>query len=172
MKYPRRTIPRLKPAQVSADGAVEYPTTLLLVRHAKAGKSADWTGSEDYYRRITEEGMKQARRLVGLARTYAPIVKIVSSPYVRAVQTITPLAEAVGMEPELIDALGDDNENQEGAAYIRALVHAARARGGGTVVVCGHGGLAQALGFGQRFRKGAVWVFEKALRQPTRQLVL
>lgn len=151
----------------------DAPVTLLVVRHAEAGSSADWTISSDIHRPLSKAGQKQARRLVRFAEEYAPVVKVVSSPFTRAVQTVEPLAEAIGLELELVDALGDGNEMAQGAAYIRSLVAAALERGGGTVVVCGHGGLEHALGFDLPFKKGAVWVFEGGdLRAPARREVL
>jgi 2,3-bisphosphoglycerate-dependent phosphoglycerate mutase len=67
--------------------------TLYVVRHCKAeGQEADAP--------LTPEGVAQANSLAGLLAT-ANIERIVSSPYVRATQTIAPLARRLGLAVEL-----------------------------------------------------------------------
>jgi 8-oxo-dGTP diphosphatase len=67
----------------------------FLVRHAKAGRRADWKG-EDRDRPLSKAGHRQA---AGLADRLAgaDVKELWSSPYVRCVQTLEPLAERVGL---------------------------------------------------------------------------
>jgi 2,3-bisphosphoglycerate-dependent phosphoglycerate mutase len=73
-------------------------TTFLLVRHAHA----DWTPDEN--RPLSAQGSKDAIRVADTLREY-PVEMIYSSPVIRAHQTITPLAEQLGLqihiEPDL-----------------------------------------------------------------------
>lgn len=91
--------------------------SLHLVRHAKAGSRQRWSG-DDTDRPLTAKGWEQAR---GLAKTLAdvPLGRVLSSPYARCAQTVTPLAEAHGRQVELTDAL------REGAPFegVLALLH-------------------------------------------------
>ncbi|BCL33860.1 histidine phosphatase family protein [Nostoc sp. MS1] len=67
--------------------------TLYLVRHCQAtGKNPDAP--------LTTEGQAQAKLLVDLLRDTG-IERIISSPYVRAYQSIVPLANYLGLEIEI-----------------------------------------------------------------------
>lgn len=78
---------------------------LYLVRHAKAGSRQAWTG-DDRLRPLSASGRRQAE---ALAERLAPLgpVQLVSSPYVRCVQTLGPLAEVTGQEIEVLEALAE-----------------------------------------------------------------
>lgn len=76
---------------------------LLLVRHAEAGDRNLWDGDQDL-RPLTELGRRQAEATGEALRPFAP-TRILSSPAVRCVQTIAPLAEALGVEIEIVDEL-------------------------------------------------------------------
>ena len=102
---------------------------LYLVRHAKAGSRNDWTGDDDRLRPLTASGRRQA---AALAERLAPLASgVVSSPYVRCVQTLTPLAELLGVEV-LTDARLA--EAADARAVIDLLATAADA-----TVLCSHG---------------------------------
>ncbi|MFE3793767.1 NUDIX hydrolase [Nocardia tengchongensis] len=73
--------------------------TLLLVRHAKAGRSDRFTGEDDQ-RPLEKAGRAQARALVPNLLAFGAN-EIVSAPPARCVQTVTPLAEELGVEVEL-----------------------------------------------------------------------
>ena len=80
--------------------------SLLLNRHAMAGHSSQWQG-DDGVRPIDDLGKRQAEGLVEALAEYE-LDRIVSSPYVRCVQTVEPLAKARGLELELDEQLGAD----------------------------------------------------------------
>lgn len=79
------------------------PFTVLLIRHAEsvAPGTADF---DEYTRPLTEKGFRDAERLAdSLASTR--IDAAYSSPYIRARQTIEPLAKLRGLTIETIDDL-------------------------------------------------------------------
>lgn len=64
----------------------------MLIRHAKAGGQAPDAP-------LTAEGQEQARRLASQLARHG-VTRIVSSPWVRAVDTARPLAQALGLTVE------------------------------------------------------------------------
>lgn len=67
---------------------------LYLVRHAKAGERRLWTGN-DIDRPLSKQGRKQAGLVAKRLAALGPRV-LLSSPYVRCVQTLEPLAARLG----------------------------------------------------------------------------
>jgi 8-oxo-dGTP diphosphatase len=91
--------------------------TIWLVRHAKAGERRKWTGPDEL-RPLSKTGQRQARALVAVMVESAGsehIARVVSSPFVRCVQTVEPLAARLSLEVETADAL------VEGASLADAL---------------------------------------------------
>jgi hypothetical protein len=74
-----------------------------VVRHAKAGDRETWTG-DDRRRPLTKKGMEQANKLVALLAPFQ-ISAIYSSPFLRCVQTVEPLARARRLEIEMSPSL-------------------------------------------------------------------
>ena len=72
--------------------------TFYVVRHAKAGSRERWT-SDDRKRPLTKKGIKQAQEVVDVLAPY-PVASIFSSPYLRCVQTVQPLAKALRLKVE------------------------------------------------------------------------
>jgi phosphohistidine phosphatase SixA len=70
--------------------------TFYVVRHAKAGNREKWEG-DDRLRPLTDKGRKQAEELVRTFKPY-PVTAIFSSPYVRCMQTVEPLAKSRRLE--------------------------------------------------------------------------
>lgn len=66
--------------------------TFYFVRHAKAGSRTRWEGN-DRDRPLSKSGLKQAEELVSVLGAN-PISAVWSSPYLRCVQTVEPLAKA------------------------------------------------------------------------------
>ncbi len=64
-------------------------TTVYFIRHAQS----DFKVRDERERPLTAKGLADAESLVGLFKDHA-IDRIYSSPYVRTIQTITPLARA------------------------------------------------------------------------------
>jgi len=62
------------------------------VRHAKAGSRSHWSG-DDRLRPLNNKGKKQSEELVAVLKPFR-ISDIFSSPYLRCMQTVEPLARA------------------------------------------------------------------------------
>lgn len=74
-------------------------TVVHLVRHAHAGSRQRWDGPDDSLRPLTDRGRREAEAIGQLlATTTRPDSVIVSSPYVRCVQTLEPLAALAGRD--------------------------------------------------------------------------
>jgi 2,3-bisphosphoglycerate-dependent phosphoglycerate mutase len=69
--------------------------TLILVRHATPF-TPEPGGPDDHHRRLTPAGEAQARLLAAELTSPAPAA-VISSPYLRAVQTVRPTADACGL---------------------------------------------------------------------------
>jgi phosphohistidine phosphatase SixA len=126
--------------------------SLLLVRHAWAGHASEWEG-DDRERPLDERGRRQAAALVEELGEFE-LDRIVSSPYVRCVQTVEPLARARGLEIEHDDACGAHRLEDVPAVLERLR--------GQNAAVCAHGDL-PFLG-DRKFKKGSVWVLDRDLR--------
>lgn len=104
---------------------------LWIVRHAKAGSRSTWTG-DDRIRPLTEEGAAQAEAIAGMlaSSTTGPCL---SSPYLRCMQTLAPLAGRLGVPVTADDRLA------EGAPFEPALALLEDVADG--AVLCSHGDL-------------------------------
>lgn len=118
--------------------------TSVLVRHASAGDRHDWRG-DDRLRPLDARGRRQAAELAELLGSFG-VRRIVSSPYVRCVETVEPLAAALGLAVELDDRLA------EGAG--RAALELLAENG---AVCCTHGDVVEEL-LGNGLKKGAAVV--------------
>ena len=109
---------------------------MLLIRHASAGERAEWS-ADDRRRPLDERGRRQAVDLVAALSEY-PLTRILSSPYDRCVETVEPVAQAHGLEVEIRDEFGEEQQLEEGVELVRSLLDQ-------DVALCGHGGLSDAL---------------------------
>jgi 8-oxo-(d)GTP phosphatase len=148
--------------RVMADfGGVPVPDcVILLVRHAKAGKRAEWHGDDDQ-RPLEAAGTAQAHRLVALLSMFVPD-RIVSADPLRCIQTMQPLADRLGLAVDIDPVFGDAAYTRSPAATEDALMGLAKP--GKVTVVCSQGdtipGLVDRLGRGihsSDTKKGAVW---------------
>lgn len=107
---------------------------LHLVRHAKAGSRPDW-GQPDELRPLTEAGRVQADALAGKLLPF-PIQRILTSRYVRCVQTVEPLAAGCDVEIEEVPALAEEADIEATWALLEELAAA-----GTEAVLCSHGNI-------------------------------
>jgi 8-oxo-dGTP diphosphatase len=122
---------------------------VYLVRHARAGRRAEWDG-DDRLRPLDERGRRQAEGLVAqLARR--EFRRILSSPYVRCVETVMPLAEARELTVEPDDALAEGAGSHAALGLLRRV--------GEPLVACVHGDLVEEL-LGEKMKKGATAVLD------------
>jgi phosphohistidine phosphatase SixA len=122
----------------------------ILLRHASAGDRNAWTGDERL-RPLDDDGYDQALTLPDALADRA-IVRVVSSPYLRCIETVEPLAAALGLTVEL------DGRLAEGAGRAAALALVAELDGG---LACTHGDIAEEL-LGRVLDKGAAVAIERA----------
>ena len=142
--------------------AVPLPdSVLILVRHAKAGRRADWRG-DDNDRPLDPSGVEHAKRLVPLLSLFAPD-RIVSAEPVRCIDTVRPLADELGLGVQIDSAFGDEAYASAPSAAEDALM--ALAKPGRVTVISSQGdtipGLIEEMGRGVQdsdTRKGAFWV--------------
>jgi 8-oxo-dGTP diphosphatase len=102
---------------------------LYLVRHAKAGSRRDWDGPDEG-RPLSKKGRRQAEGLVDLLAD-RPVTSILSSPYVRCVETVQPLADKLGLPVDHVPALAEGAPTAEAVGLLRRLA-------GTTAVLCSH----------------------------------
>ena len=103
---------------------------LLLVRHAKAGERQGWDGP-DRLRPLSRKGAAQATQLAG-ALAGRNVTRVVSSPFLRCVQTVEPLAAKLGLGVEESDGLAEGASVDQIAGVLEAVRHE-------TAVLCTHG---------------------------------
>jgi len=108
---------------------------LIALRHAKAVSRSEWPGS-DATRPLTTRGQNQARSIVGALRAFGAR-RIVTSDAVRCVETVTPLAEALGKVPQQTELLSQDAW-EDGISDVRSVI-GKRVRSGKPAVICSHG---------------------------------
>lgn len=132
-------------------------TSIELVRHAKAQSRDRWWGKPDRDRPLTKSGRAQSKSLAVDLSTH-PISHILTSPFTRCVQTVEPLADRVGMDIELAEALGeapsvpvlDAGDTWVASAWLggRALAlldQLVADNAGGHIVMCSHGDIVPSL---------------------------
>ena len=68
---------------------------LILVRHASAGRKADWPG-DDEARPLDAQGSGDAQLLARLLACFAPTARVITSPTVRCTETLRPFAAGFG----------------------------------------------------------------------------
>ena len=142
--------------------------TILLVRHAEP-VAPGTSGFDEYTRPLTAKGIRDAERFRdSLAATH--IDALYSSPYLRARQTIDPIAKARGLTIETIEDLrerrlspvdlpdwgaqlrrswddfdyapaGGESSRQAQARIVRVLDEIREHRSSGTVMLASHGNL-------------------------------
>ena len=137
---------------------------LHLVRHADAGNRGAWVG-DDFERPLDDFGAKQAEA-IAVTLAERPVRRILSSPYVRCVDTVVPLGRALRLPVEASDELAEGSYVADALDLLGSLAAAE-----GDSVLCSHGDvipgalwvLAQyGLDIGDlgRCKKGSIWELE------------
>ena len=139
---------------------------LYLVRHAKAGSRHDFKG-DDRLRPLSSSGRRQAEALAN--RLGSPLLAtgaktLISSPYLRCIQTLRPLAKVIGAKVEVDESLSE-GRSFVGVLELLALLpeHS---------VICSHGDvIPETIAALERrgceftsppdWRKASVWVLER-----------
>ena len=135
---------------------------IYLVRHGHAGTRAKWKG-DDQLRPLNKKGADQADYLAKLLGD-RPISRMYSSPSLRCVQTIEPLAEQLGLDIKTRSLLEEGADPHEAIAFLLD-------RAKHDPVMCSHGDLIpkimrRLIAAGMRTheanlsQKGSVWEIE------------
>jgi broad specificity phosphatase PhoE len=141
----------------------------FVVRHVKAGDRSRWRGA-DNERPASKSGRAQA---AAIADRLEPenVSALISSPAVRCVQTLEPLAERLGLKVEIDERLAEDSP-------LDAVLDVARSAPD-RAVLCSHGDvipeLIEALvrrgmevTTGRDWRKATLWVLDGSARDRRR----
>lgn len=132
------------------------------MRHARAGRRSAWEGPDEK-RPLSKDGRRQAKGLVKLLRGRR-IARVVSSPYVRCIETVAPLAESGGVAVEEVDALAEGTPLSDTLRLIDKVSDK-------PTLLCTHGDVVEhlltnledrrvPLKGGLVFAKGSTWVFD------------
>jgi phosphohistidine phosphatase SixA len=132
------------------------------VRHGKAGRRGDGDGPDEL-RPLSKGGRRQAKGLVKPLRDEA-IARVSSSPYVRCVQTVEPLAKSRALPVEVVNELAEGTPLSETLQLIEK-------DGDEPTVLCTHGDVVEnllshladrrvPLEGGLVFAKASIWVFD------------
>lgn len=142
-------------------------TLAYFIRHAKAKNRLKWSERDDL-RPLSKAGFEQAVALPALYEGQ-PFMRLFSSPYVRCMQTLEPLAAARGLPLETADELA------EGAPIGVALELMLSASGEGPAAFCTHAdvmmdSIEELVAAGVpldgplEFKKAATWILETSER--------
>jgi 8-oxo-(d)GTP phosphatase len=123
---------------------------VYLVRHASAGHRATWEGDDDRLRPLDDRGRRQAEGLVALLGD-RDFERIISSPAVRCVETVVPLANPRGIAVEPSEALAEGAGREAALALFRAP--------GVPLVASVHGDMVEEL-IGEHAKKGSTTVLD------------
>lgn len=99
------------------DRAIALPESspLIILRHAKAIKRSDYDGSEDELRPLSGKGRRQSKVLIDVLDAYG-IENMVSSPYVRCLETLHRYAKFLGTTVLMSDPLSESGNEDDPAA--------------------------------------------------------
>jgi 8-oxo-(d)GTP phosphatase len=128
----RKHVPGMRPpgADGPPDETPAATTTLLVLRHGHAGDREKWEGPDER-RPLSKKGRRQA---VGAIEQLAAfdVRRILSSRYVRCLETVVPVACDRGLSIEVHPALAEGSSTAAVSALVAELA-------GTTAVLCTHG---------------------------------
>lgn len=136
--------------------------TLYLVRHAQAGERAKWDG-KDLDRPLSRRGVRQAAAIADRIAD-GGIVRLVSSPYRRCVQTLEPLGARLDLPVETDARLSEGASLNDTLALIEELGDGAALCSHGDVIPDTVGALVRRgveLSGEPDWRKATVWVIDR-----------
>jgi 8-oxo-dGTP diphosphatase len=110
-----------------------YP--VIVLRHAKTLPFTDWDGP-DSTRPLMQRGIDQAKVVASQLGAWGP-QRIITSTATRCVNTVAPVASALGIVPEATAQISQDS-HAEGKAGVAPLLRRELAHRTG-VVLCSHG---------------------------------
>jgi phosphohistidine phosphatase SixA len=93
--------------------------TVFLIRHALAGNRDEWDEADDI-RPLSKKGQRQAERIADLLACRG-IERVVSSPSLRCVQTVRPLADRLNLAVETSESLAEGVDADHVVALFRSV---------------------------------------------------
>ena len=135
---------------------------LYLVRHAKAGSPRDWFG-DDRLRPLTKSGRVQAEAIAECLVAHQPS-RLISSPYLRCVQTLEPIAASTGLPIETATALSEGSEFEAALGMLMTVDDRAVLSSHGDVIpelISALERRGMVIKGEPSWRKGAIWVIQR-----------
>ena len=137
---------------------------LYLVRHGQALSRSGWDGP-DVERPLSNRGERQADGLVDLI-AHSDVRRVLSSPALRCIGTVKPVASKLGLDVKPNDALAEGAGGKAAVALLREQLSKK-----GDTVLCTHGDIIpevlrilskDGVKLNNEFRwaKGSTWVLE------------
>jgi 8-oxo-dGTP diphosphatase len=136
--------------------------TVFLIRHAHAGDRSAWSG-DDRLRPLSPRGHAQAEDIARLLGP-RPITVVRSSPAIRCIQTVAPLARALMCTVESDARLHEGSDAEAALTLIDEFVD-------GELALCSHGDVIPELIDFLRFKgiptegrgceKGSIWQLDR-----------
>jgi 8-oxo-dGTP diphosphatase len=105
---------------------------LYVIRHGAAGNRSEWDKSDDL-RPLSHKGRRQSDAIADMLAS-AGISRLVSSPSVRCVQSLEPLAQRLGEAVETDERLAEGHDGEEALDLANELRKNADA-----AALCSHG---------------------------------
>lgn len=102
-----------------------------LIRHAKAKNRLTWE-EPDHLRPLTKRGRREADAIAARLGE-APLTRLVSSPFVRCLETLEPLAVTLDLPIETTDLLAEGADGARAAELMLSLAAS------GEIACCTHG---------------------------------
>lgn len=136
--------------------------TVFLIRHAHAGDRSGWSG-DDRLRPLSPRGHAQAEDIARLL-SERPITVVRSSPAIRCLQTVAPLARALTCTVESDARLHEGSDAEAALTLIDEIP-------GGELALCSHGDvIPELIDFlrlkgvpteGRGCEKGSIWQLDR-----------
>lgn len=138
------------------------PVRVYLVRHGKAGDRTRWT-EPDELRPLSKKGRRQAEALALYFRKLE-VARVITSPHLRCVQTVRPLAIDREIPLELSETLAEGAPTEAALALVEETATA-------PTVLCSHGDIipavvlalterGMALEGSRDWKKGSTWILD------------
>jgi 8-oxo-dGTP pyrophosphatase MutT (NUDIX family) len=134
LSYPhdRRLLRRL-----AGEPPADEPVSIYVIRHTEAGDRDKWR-EPDELRPTSKTGRKQALKLWASLKD-VPFTRLVSSPFIRCIQTLEPFSDALGIDITIARELA------EGEPVAGAEAWALAAAADGPAALSTHGDIVQGL---------------------------
>ncbi|MGI9621769.1 MAG: SixA phosphatase family protein [Acidimicrobiales bacterium] len=135
---------------------------IFLIRHASAGKRT--AAQSDHLRELDDTGLRQAKNIARSLSAYS-IDHIMTSPAVRCVETVQPLADELGLTVDVSEALWEGQGPMPALSLVKRLLAA-----DSTAALCSHGDIIPELlrtlerehgiATGHQCAKASVWALD------------